>query len=142
MIQAAESGRDFGPEVRKNLPKAMFVLVPVFAIFTRLLWRRHFQRYPSHLYVALHLHAAWFLIVAAITVAAIPLSDAVAGVLGGVMAIYVVGYTLVALRRVLGSGWPATVAKSLVLFVLYSLSVVAVSLSLLIYAVVKAAPSH
>lgn len=142
LIQAAESGRDFGPEVRKNLPKAMFVLVPVFAIFTWLLWRRHFTRYPSHLYVALHLHAAWFLVVATITVAAIPFSDAVAAALGGVMTVYVVGYTLVALRRVFKSGWPATLAKSVVLLVLYSLSVVAVSLSLLIYALLKAAPSH
>ena len=137
LIRAAETGRDFGPEIRASFPKAMFVLVPMFAVFTRLLWHRRLHRYPSHLYVALHLHAAWFLILGAVTVIAIPLPEPVADVLGATMTVYVIAYTLVALRRVFEDGWAATLAKSVALIVVYVAVLLTVSLGLLVYAVSK-----
>ena len=42
------------------LPRAMFVLVPLFAAFVMLFRRRSGHTYPQHLYFALHVHAAWF----------------------------------------------------------------------------------
>lgn len=41
-------------------PRAMFVLVPVFADLVALAARRSGRNYPQHLYFALHVHAAWF----------------------------------------------------------------------------------
>ena len=43
------------------LPRAMFVLVPLFAALVMLFRRRSGHTYPQHLYFALHVHAAWFL---------------------------------------------------------------------------------
>ena len=137
LIRAAESGRNFSPEIRASLPKAMFILVPVFALITRLLWHRRFRRYPSHLYFALHLHAAWFLAVGTVTIIAIPLPETVIRALGAAMVIYIVGYTLVALRRVFGNRWPATIVKSIVLGAMYAVCLFSVAFGLLVYAILK-----
>ena len=41
-------------------PRLMFLMVPVFAVFTALATRRQHRHFPQHLYFALHSHAAWF----------------------------------------------------------------------------------
>ena len=52
----------------KNLtnafPKFVFLLVPLFALFIQLLFRKHQLNYPAYLYFALHLHAAYFMVLA------------------------------------------------------------------------------
>lgn len=47
-------------EFSRNYPKAMFVLLPLFAFLTHRAFRKVAPRYPAHLYYALHLHAAAF----------------------------------------------------------------------------------
>jgi hypothetical protein len=42
------------------IPRAMFVLLPLFAGLVALTMRRSGKTYPQHLYFALHTHAAWF----------------------------------------------------------------------------------
>ena len=138
LIRAAESGKDFSRDVFASLPRAMFVLLPMFAALTRLLWHRRLRRYPSHLYVALHLHAAWFLMVGMVTLIAIPLPNAVAETLGVLTVVYVVGYTLIALRRIFQNGWPVTLIKSVVLIAMYDVCLLTVMLGLLAYAISKA----
>lgn len=135
LIRAAESGKNFSTEIRASLPKAMFLLMPVFATLTWLLWHRRLRHYLSHLYVSLHLHAAWFLIVATVTLIAIPFPDVVATVLGVIMSIYVVGYTFVVLRRVFQQGWVWTIVKSVALVAIYGMCLVTVGMGLLLYAV-------
>lgn len=137
LIRAVQSHKNFGAEIGANLPKAMFVLVPVFAALTWLLWHRRFRRYPSHLYAALHVHAAWFLIAAVITIITLPLPDAVASALGAAMAIYLVGYTLVVLRRVFEDAWTATIVKSIALLAMYVACLLTVTMGLLFYALSK-----
>ena len=44
-----------------QLPRAMFVLVPMFGLLLALVYRTRRQRYPRHLYFAIHLHAFVFL---------------------------------------------------------------------------------
>jgi hypothetical protein len=65
------------------IPRAMFVLVPVFAGLVALAARHSGRNYPQHLYFALHVHAAWFfagVVAAAARIAAVPyLTPAVAG---------------------------------------------------------------
>jgi len=45
-------------------PRAMFLLVPLFAAMIGLTLRRSGRNYPQQLYFALHVHAAWFLMLA------------------------------------------------------------------------------
>ena len=47
--------------VASNVPRMMFVLVPLFATLTALAFRRRRMRYPQHLAFALHVHAFLFL---------------------------------------------------------------------------------
>ncbi len=44
-----------------SIPRAMFVLVPLFAALVGLVYRDRRRRYPQHLAFALHVHAALFL---------------------------------------------------------------------------------
>jgi hypothetical protein len=81
------------------ISRAMFVLVPVFAGLVALAARRSGRNYPQHLYVALHVHAAWFFAGSAVSAARIanlpPLTSAVSGLAG----LYGVVYFVLAFRR-------------------------------------------
>jgi len=56
----AEREREMGETLPHWAPRAMFVLVPVFAGLVALATRRSGRHYPEHLYFAMHVHAAWF----------------------------------------------------------------------------------
>ncbi len=101
-IDPKQMGSEFG-QLRErflsNLGGAMFLLLPSFALWLKLVyWGRH-MRYTEHLVFALHVHAFWFVALAftlfdqrwlsAIAFTAVPL------------------YTMFALRRVYsGRRWP------------------------------------
>ena len=79
-------------------PRAMFLLVPVFAGLIALAARRSGRNYPQHLYFALHVHAAWFF---AGTVGALANAGAVpylTAFLGGAAAVYSAWYFGLAFR--------------------------------------------
>lgn len=131
---AANSGR-LNKAVDAALPKAIFVLLPVFALFTRLAWRRRLPRYPAHLYAALHLHATWFATLAlAMVTSAFIVSRALDTTIGILALAYILGYTLVAMRRVFGDSWLKTIGKGAIIAVAYGASLFAASLLLLGYA--------
>lgn len=149
-IEQSNFGRIFGSEkidlvvannaqfnraVDSAYPKALFLLVPIFALFTRIAWRRRLPRYPAHLYLALHLHAAWFAALAlSIIVTAFFASDTILIVMGAVGLAYIVGYGVVTLRRVFEDSWVKTIAKATVLAAAYALCLFAVTIGLLAYA--------
>ena len=113
----------------------MFLLVPIFALFTRIAWRRKLPRYPAHLYLALHLHAAWFAALAlSIIATAFVASETILVVMGSVALAYIVGYGVITLRRVFQDSWVRTIAKAAVLAIAYALCLFAVTLGLLAYA--------
>lgn len=58
--RAAEAELTVTTALNVWLPRAMFVLVPLFAALVMLFRRHHGHTYPQHLYFALHVHAAWF----------------------------------------------------------------------------------
>lgn len=53
--------QEFAAVLRENIPRMMFVLVPLFAAFTALIFRKRRMHYPKHLTFALHGHAFLFL---------------------------------------------------------------------------------
>jgi hypothetical protein len=125
-------------EVNLLLPKGMFVLLPIFALLTRVAWRRQMPRYPAHLYVALHIHAAWFatLALAAMVMGLVPVR-AVQTLVGVAMVVYVVWYGLMAVRRVFGQSWPRTIGKAAAVTTVYMVCQVVVSFFLLGYAITR-----
>ena len=88
--------------VAAAIPRAMFVLMPIFALLTLGAWQSTGRRYPAHLAFSLHLHATFF---AALTLASIIAAfnlialDLVVQL--GVL-VYSTWYTIVAFKRTLG----------------------------------------
>jgi hypothetical protein len=120
------------------LPRAMFVLLPLFALLTNAAWRKARPGYPAHLYAALHIHAAAFgsMLIFSMAVGFIP-SDAVGLIVFAVWLAYVVWYGLTALRRVFGDSWPLTLLKGAVVGLVYWACFSAVALGLLAYEIFR-----
>jgi hypothetical protein len=102
---------------REILPRALFVLVPVYAAILALFyWRRRFWQ---HLAFALHLHAATFVVLTipqlANTTRNLTVVRAVGTVALGALAVY----ALLAFRRVYQDSWPRIVVKSAGVLTLY-----------------------
>lgn len=109
--------------------------MPLFALLTTVAWRRKVSKYPAHLYLALHLHAAWFGALAVSTVATIPFASTTIVIILGVAAYpFIAWYGLVTARRVFDDSWGKTIAKAAAVAAVYSTSLVAVSLLMLGYA--------
>jgi hypothetical protein len=90
-----------------NLGGAMFLLLPSFALWLKLVYLNRRLHYTEHLVFALHVHAFWFL----------ALALAMTGVswLIGVAMIAVPVYTLMAMKRVYGGRlWPRLLRAGLV----------------------------
>ncbi|KPF51319.1 hypothetical protein IP87_09020 [beta proteobacterium AAP121] len=121
---AADAVRELGGRFMGNLGLALFLLVPSFALFMKLVYLNRRLRYTEHLVFGLHVHACWFLLVACTL---LPLGGAERFAL---LAVPV--YTLMAMKQVYGGGWGwrwwrAAVVSTLYLTVL-SFAMVAVAL--------------
>ena len=128
--------RRFNREFESTLPRAMFILLPVFALLTNLAWRKARPGYPAHLYVALHIHAAIFGAMLIFTMAVgLIRSDTVASLVGLVFLGYVVWYGLTTLHRVFGDPWLATILKATAIGIIYWSCFFVVGFGLLAYAV-------
>jgi hypothetical protein len=134
--RAAANRTQLNHAVDTAYPKAMFVILPFFALLTNLAWKRAQPRYPAHLYTALHLHAAWF---GALTVSTLVMalfaSDVARTLVGAAVIAYLVWYSLLTLHRVFGDSWPTTVAKTAAVGVAYFIGLIAASFLVLAYAV-------
>ena len=99
------------------VPYAMFCLLPVFALYLKLLYIGSGRRYGEHLLFALHTNAFAFVVFGLITV--VPDAwDFVILLLFGWLAFYLP----LALRRVYDGRWPGTTARWLALMTLHLLS--------------------
>ncbi|MDC8774408.1 DUF3667 domain-containing protein [Roseateles albus] len=93
-----------------NVGTTMFVLLPCFALWLKLIFWDKRMRYTEHLTFALHLHAFWFAMVMLLLIQSEVLS-AVAGLAALI-------YPLIALHRVYRCRWWSTLPRAFVLFVL------------------------
>lgn len=105
---------EFGSRLLANLGTAMFVLVPMFALWSKLLWLDRRLRYTEHLVFALHLHAFWFLAVLAMALGHSWVS--------GLAALAMPVYALWAARRVYGGRWWSLLLRTSTGAVLYLLT--------------------
>jgi hypothetical protein len=113
-----EPGQDpgFDAAVQANflsddLPRLMFVLLPVFALLMKLAFRE--RLYFDHLIFSLHLHSAAFVIFALILPLEEPSNRQLLHLLLQLtLFVLFLAYFVVAVRRVYRAGWPAVVLKS------------------------------
>jgi hypothetical protein len=111
-LPADEARRRASSAILEQLPKVMFLLLPVFALLLELFYIRRRRFYIEHFVFALHVHAFAFLLF-------------VTGLfyrsqwLQLVLILGFGGYLLLAMKRVYGQGWPTTVGKWLLLSLAY-----------------------
>jgi hypothetical protein len=105
-------------------PRAMFVLVPVFAGLVALGARRARRNYPQHLYFALHVHAAWFFAITAFVLGAATPVPYAARVFGIAAILYCGQYLKFALTRAYGVPSWRSVAVTPIVLIAYSVLVI------------------
>jgi Protein of unknown function (DUF3667) len=138
LVRAALNNAELNREINNVLPKGMFILLPVFALLTMAAWRRRLPHYPAHLYLALHMHSAWFGALATLAIVQAFFSSEIAvALLGAAVFLYVTVYGVLVVHRIFGDSWAKTIAKVVVVAVAYSACLVILSLALLAYAVTR-----
>jgi hypothetical protein len=135
--RAAEAERTINAAIGTSLPRAMFVLVPVFAALVMLFRRRGGHTYPQHLYFALHLHAVWFFVSAVAVLFELTALPFVPAVASAALTLYFVWYYVVAFRRVYATTLWGTLWRTVSIGVIY---VVVLILTVLAIAAPTASP--
>ena len=114
----AEDREGFSREFMGRLAQAFIFLLPGFALFLKIAYRR--RLYVHHIVFAIYLHAFAFMMM---TVVAVPeaLGFPRVGDVFALILLVVPVYLVVAMKRFYGGGWPATLAKGLAVSVAYNL---------------------
>jgi hypothetical protein len=113
--------KNFSNDIAAQVPRMMFVMMPVFALLLALAYRSRRRRYPLHLIVSLHLHAFFFAVLALDALGVtVPWSLAKV-VLKPVAVLWILAYVPTALRRVYGGRWRYAVLRTVLLCAEYSI---------------------
>jgi hypothetical protein len=141
----AEIARDNGANLLHvalaTMPKAMFIFLPLIALLHMLLYWQPRHRYAEHLLFFLHLHAFFFSVIAVVMLSA-DAAEAwprLAFVLNLVQWLLwsLPVYTVLAMQRVFGGRWPATLCKAAALFVVYVVVLNVTLAGVFVYAVLQ-----
>lgn len=135
--------QSFGRALWNNIPKMMFIFLPLIAAALSLLYVRSGRYYVEHLLFVVHFHAFFFLtgIVVLLLERLAELSTGVVAnglaaaqaVVGSVLVFYVPVYLLKAMRRVYAQSWWKTVPKYALLGIAYLFCMVFTGIGLLAY---------
>jgi len=135
--------QSFGRALWDNIPKMMFIFLPLIAAVMSLLYVRSGRYYVEHLLFVVHFHAFFFL--AGVVVLLLErLSEwtsgsvatgitAVESIVGAVLTFYVPWYLLRAMRRVYAQSWWKTLPKYALLGIAYLLALAFTGIGLLAY---------
>jgi len=135
--------QSFGRALFDNIPKMMFIFLPLIAAVLSVLYIRSGRYYVEHLLFVVHFHAFFFL--AGVVVLLLErLSESLAGpvangfaavqqAVGAALVFYVPWYLLKAMRRVYAQGWWKTAPKFALLGLAYLFSLVFTGIGLLAY---------
>jgi hypothetical protein len=102
---------------RATLPRALFVLLPVFAGIVALFFRR--RRFSQHLVFALHLHAAAFVVFSLAQPLNLTRNPSIVAAAGILTLVLLSGYALVAFRTVYRESWGRIVVKAVAIAPVY-----------------------
>jgi len=135
--------QSFGRALWNNIPKMMFIFLPLIAAALSLLYIRSGRYYVEHLLFVVHFHAFFFLtgILVLLLERLAELSTGVVAnglvaaqaVVGSVLVFYVPVYLLKAMRRVYAQSWWKTVPKYALLGIAYLFCMVFTGIGLLAY---------
>lgn len=137
--RAVEAMRGLRERMAHNVPRAMFVLMPVFALYTWILYRPAQPFYLAHLFYALHFHAFIFLMLAIAGLGSF-FGD-VGRLVAGLFPLTGVPYHYVALRRTFGGSRLQVAWKGTLIGSLYGLTIAAIVIAVLRMMIRKALAS-
>jgi hypothetical protein len=115
--RAIEDPQGLKRNILENMPRVLFVLLPIFALILDLFYRRH--RYPAHLYFSIHFHTLVFMLLAVGELAKFSHAIYVAATVALITQLAIPVYGVVALRGMYGGTIPATIGKAFGIAVLY-----------------------
>ena len=104
----------------QTLPRVLFVLVPVFAGIVALFHRR--RPFPQHLVFAVHLHAVVFIVLTVRELSQLTRSPVVLQLFELGATVTIVGYSLIAFRRVYRESWWRIVPKAAGIACIYGIT--------------------
>jgi hypothetical protein len=135
--------QSFGRALFENIPKMMFIFLPLIAAVMSVLYVRSGRYYVEHLLFVVHFHAFFFLagivvlllerLAESVTGPLMSGINAVQAALGTALVFYVPWYLLRAMRRVYAQNWWKTVPKFALLGLAYFFSLVFTGIGLLAY---------
>ena len=135
--------KSFGRALWNNVPKMMFIFLPLIAAVMSVLYVRSGRYYVEHLLFVVHFHAFFFLAGIAVLLlerlselSSGPVGGAmsvVQGLLGAVLTVYAPWYLLRAMRRVYEQNWWKTLPKYALLCLAYLFCLVITGVGLLFY---------
>lgn len=114
----------------RNAPQALLLLIPLFAGLLALLYRR--RLYGEHLLFALHFHSYAFLV---LPLGLVPWPKPLHELLNNGLNALLAAVLFLMLRRVYGGGVPATLARVLLILLVYALLLSAAALAGVLLAV-------
>jgi len=118
MEKAKAKPQEFMRAMAGNLPRAFFLLLPVFALLVKLFYWRQDRLYLDHLIFALHFHTFGFVILS-LNAISVRLREPLSTILLPLLWLWFLAYLAISLRRVYGNSWPLTAVKLCGLMVLY-----------------------
>ena len=122
---AYEHRKELQESVIHAVPKLLLFCLPLFALFTRVLFRRTGYVYLQHLIVALHFHTfvyLWWLVATGWEKIAALASPGVGNFLNFGASLWLVAYPVLMLRRLFTQSWRRTILKTMLLGSLYLLT--------------------
>jgi hypothetical protein len=135
-VRAAKDSHEVRAEFLHNLPRAIFLLLPILALLLKPLYRRPPRYLVEHLLFLLHNHAFLYLAFGLLGfVGAFPDSDTATDLLLWAIALYIPYYYYRGMRRVYGQGTARTLGKLTVLSLAYSVLAVVVLVATAMYSV-------
>lgn len=105
------NGRTIQESLLHNVPRAMFLFLPLLGLVMKALYRRPPRLYVEHLLFFVHDQAFVFLLLAVYALLGAILPAPVTEAIGAALWIYVPVYFFVSMLRVYGQGWLATAGK-------------------------------
>ncbi len=116
-----DRGDSLQQEFLQNVPRALFILLPLLALGMKLLYRRPRRYFIEHLLFFIHIHSVvFFLFALLLIVSAIPGLRALENPLWVALVIYLSWYLYKAMRRFYGESRARTLTKFAALGVVYT----------------------
>ncbi len=135
---SADNGMSFGRALLDNVPKMMFVFLPLLALANKGLYPFSRRYYVEHLLFFVHFHAFVFLLFSLKEVfdgitSTFAAGEVLSGLLLAVIVFYLPIYLYKAMRKVFGQGRLATMFKFSLLFIAYNICLVLTLMGMVIY---------